>query len=140
MSQLIEFAGNHPWLLGGFLLVTALIIKTQLESRLSGIAQVGPADAVRMMDDDVLVLDVRESQEYGSGHLKNALHIPMAQLNGRMSELEKYRNRKILAYCRSGSRSNYACKRLKKAGFENVFNLAGGIMAWANANLPTTRK
>lgn len=140
MSQLIEFAGNHPWLLGGFFLVTALIIKTELESRLSGVAQVGPSEAVRMMDDDVLVLDVRETQEYDSGHLRDARHIPLSALGKRVTELEKYRNKKILAYCRSGSRSNSACRQLKKAGFENVFNMAGGITAWSNANLPVTRK
>lgn len=140
MSQFIEFAGNHLLLFGGLVVVTALIVKMELESRLSGVAQLGPAEAVRMMDDDTVVLDVRESQEYGTGHIKNAVHIPMSALKSRLTELDKYKNRNILAYCRSGSRSNYACKLLKKSGFENVYNLSGGVMGWANANLPLTKK
>lgn len=140
MSQFIEFAGNHLLLFGGFIVVTALIVKMELESRLSGIAQLGPAAAVRLMDDDTVVLDVRETQEYGNGHIKDAVHIPMSALKSRVSELEKHKNKNILAYCRSGSRSNYACKLLKKNGFDNVYNLSGGVMGWSSANLPLTRK
>jgi rhodanese-related sulfurtransferase len=112
----------------------------ELESRLSGIQQVRPLEAVRLMDDNTLVLDVREAQEYGSGHIKQSMHIPMSKLKTRIDELDKYKNRKILAYCRSGSRSNYACKLLKKSGFDQVYNLSGGIMGWSSANLPLTRK
>ena len=127
-------------LFGGFLVVTALIIKMELESRLSGIEQVRPIEAVRLMDEDTVVLDVREAQEHSSGHINKSVHIPMSALKTRMTELEKYKNRKILAYCRSGSRSNYACKLLKKSGFENVYNLSGGIMGWSSANMPLTKK
>jgi len=140
MSQFIEFAGNHLLLFGGLLVVTALIIKVELESRISGIQQIRPLEAVRLMDDDTLVLDVREPQEYGNGHIRQSVHIPMSALKNRLSELDKYKNRKIIAYCRSGSRSNYACKLLKKSGFDQVYNMAGGIMGWSSANLPVTRK
>jgi len=140
MSQFIEFAGNHLLLFGGLLVVTALIIKLELESRISGIQQLRPLEAVRLMDDDALVLDVREAQEYGNGHIRQSVHIPMSALKNRISELDKYKNRKIIAYCRSGSRSNYACKLLKKSGFDQVYNMAGGIMGWSSANLPVTRK
>ena len=140
MAQFIEFAGNHLLLFGGLLVVTALIVKMELESRLSGVQQLGPAEAVRLMDEDTVVLDVREAQEYSSGHIKKSVHIPMSALKKRITELDKYKNRKILAYCRSGSRSNYACKLLKKSGFENVYNLSGGVMGWSSANLPLTKK
>lgn len=140
MSQFIEFASNHLLLFGGLLVVTALIVKLELESRLSGVQQLRPLEAVRLMDDNTLVLDVREAQEYANGHIKQSVHIPMSALKTRIDELDKYKNRKILAYCRSGSRSNYACKLLKKSGFDNVYNLSGGIMGWSSANLPLTRK
>ena len=140
MSQLIEFAGNNMLLVGGFLVVTVLIIKMELDSRMSGIAQLQPMEAVRLMDDDTLVLDVIEASEFTNGHINHALHIPMSKLKERVGELEKHKNKKVLAYCRSGSRSNYACKLLKKSGFENVHNLAGGIMAWSSSNLPMTKK
>ena len=141
MSQLIEFAGNHLLLFGAFVVVTFLIVKTELETRFSNVSQLNAVEAVRLMnDDDTVVLDVRESSEFSGGHIKNAIHIPMSALKNRLTELEKYKNKPILAYCRSGSRSGYACKLLNKAGFEKVHNLAGGVMGWSSANLPLTRK
>lgn len=141
MTQLIEFAGNNLILVAALAVITALIIKTEIGARLSNIQQLNVNDAVRLMnDDDVILLDVRESNEHGSGHIRDSIHIPMSTLNKRITELEKHKNKKILAYCRSGSRSNHACRVLSKQGFENVSNLAGGIIGWSSANLPLTKK
>lgn len=141
MSQLIEFANNHLLLLGALVVILTMIIKMEFESRFSGIPQLMAADAVRLMNnDDTVVIDVRESQEFSQSHIKGATHIPMSALKNRLTELEKYKDRPVLAYCRSGSRSNYACRVMKKAGFEQVNNLAGGVIGWESANLPLTRK
>jgi rhodanese-related sulfurtransferase len=141
MPQYIEFATNHPYLFMALIVVLALIVKTEIESRLSGVAQTSALEAVRLMDEDgMLILDVREASEYSAGHLRQALHIPLSALKSRMAELEKYKNKTVLAYCRSGNRSNTACRQLKKAGFEKAHNLAGGVIAWGNANLPLTKK
>lgn len=141
MSQMIEFAGNHLLLFAGLMVVLVMIIKTELDSKFSGVGQLNPAGAVRLMNDhETLVVDVREANEMSSGLIKGAMHIPVSALNKRISELEKYKDRQVLVYCRSGSRSNYACKVMKKAGFEKVNNLAGGIMAWSSANMPLAKK
>ena len=87
-----------------------------------------------------VVLDVREDKEYAGGHIPKARHIPLGQLAGRMQELEKFKGKPILVTCRSGHRSARACGMLKKAGFETVYNQAGGILAWERANLPVTQK
>ena len=141
MAQLIEFAGNNLILVAALAVITFLIIKTEIGAKLSKVAQLNVNEAVRFMNnDDVVVLDVRENNEYGTGHIRDSIHIPMASLTKRMNELEKFKNKKILAYCRSGSRSNHACRTLSKQGFENVNNLAGGIMSWTSANLPISKK
>jgi rhodanese-related sulfurtransferase len=141
MSQLIEFLGNHLLMFSALMIVATLIIKVELENRLSKVKQVNPAEAVRLMNDESLVvLDTREDQEFSSGHIKGALNIPMSQMKKRIAELDKYKSRPVLLYCRSGSRSNYTGKLLSKAGFDNVQNLAGGIMAWSTANMPVTKK
>ena len=141
MTPYIEFVSNHPFMFMALFVVMALIIKTEIESRLSGVKQINPLAAVRLMDEEgMLILDVREASEYSAGHLRQALHIPVSALKSRLNELEKYKNKPILTYCRSGNRSSSAARQLKKAGFENVHNLAGGIMAWSNANLPVTKK
>ncbi len=141
MAQLMEFASANLMLVAALAVITALIIKTEISSKFNKTRQLNVNDAVRLMnDEDVIVLDVRESSEYSNGHIRDALHIPMSALTSRITELEKHKNKQILAYCRSGSRSNSACNILSKQGFEKVSNLAGGIMAWTSANLPITTK
>lgn len=141
MAQLMEFASANLMLVAALAVITALIIKTEISSKFNKTRQLNVNDAVRLMnDEDVIVLDVRESSEYSNGHIRDALHIPMSALTSRITELEKHKNKQILAYCRSGSRSNSACNTLSKQGFEKVSNLAGGIMAWTSANLPITTK
>lgn len=95
---------------------------------------------LKMNREDAVVLDVRETSEWDSGHIPGARHISLAQLAKRMSEIEKFKSRPLIVYCASGTRSGNACSTLKKAGFEQVFNLAGGITAWGEASLPITKK
>jgi len=141
MAQLIEFAGNNLILVVALLTITLLIVKTEVGIRLSNVQQLNVNEAVRLMnEDDVVILDVRENNEYSSGHIRDSIHIPMSALGKRINELEKFKNKKILAYCRSGARSNSACRTLSKQGFENVSNMAGGILSWSSANLPVSKK
>ena len=123
------------------MVVLFMIIKMEIDSRLSGVSQLNPSDAVRLMNNDkTVVVDTREASEFAAGHIKNAVNIPMSELKKRINELEKFKDKEVLIYCRSGNRSNYAGKLLRKDGFVSVHNLAGGIMGWGNANLPVTKK
>jgi len=141
MAQLIEFAGNNLIMVAALLVILTLILKTEIGLKLNKIPQLNVNDAVRLMnDDDVVVLDVRESNEYSTGHIRDSIHIPIGSLNKRIGELDKFKNKKILAYCRSGNRSNTACRTLSKQGFENVNNMAGGVISWSGANLPLSKK
>lgn len=140
-SRLLEFVVNHWALSAAFVGVLALLVINELRRKLHGVPQLGPHAATQAMNaEDALVLDVREDAEYKQGHLANAVHIPLGQLGNRLKELEKYRDRTVVAYCRTGNRSNTAASLLHRQGFNSVFNLAGGIVAWQNANLPVTKK
>ena len=100
-----------------------------------------PAEATLMINrQDAVVVDVRETNEWGEGHIAGARHIALGQLDKRIAELEKFKSRPIIVCCASGSRASGACGQLKKAGFEQVFNLDGGLSAWTGASLPLTRK
>ena len=90
--------------------------------------------------EDALVVDVRETSEWSAGHIPNARHIAFGQLDKHMSELEKFKNRPVIICCASGNRSSSACGTLRRAGFERVFNLSGGLGAWTGAGLPVTTK
>jgi len=133
----MDFALQNIWLillagLSGFMLLGG-----GLFGRMSGVKQIGPQEAVMLFNhEDALLLDVREQSEWSDGHIAKARHIPLGKLKDRLSELEKYKGKPIIAVCRSGNRSGSACGTLKKAGFENLHNLAGGMQAWEQAGLP----
>lgn len=139
--QLFEFLINHWELSLAFVGITILIIYNELRGRLGNTQQIGPHAATQLMNAaDAILLDVREDSEYKQGHLANTQHIPLGQLAKRLGEVEKFRDRTLIAYCRTGNRSSSAAQLLSKHGFTSVYNLAGGIVAWQNANLPITKK
>ena len=81
----------------------------------------------------ILLLDVRTDMERRSQSIKGSLHIPSGQLRSRINELEKYKNKEIVCYCRSGNRSLNSASLLKKHGF-NSANMKGGIVTWNFSN------
>ena len=141
MEQIIEFAGNHLLLVGGFVVVLTLVIKAEYEHQSGRANQLDPTAAIRLMNnDDAVVLDVREAADFNNGHIKNAKNIPLSSLKSQLDSLVKDKNTPVLAYCRSGNISGKASRILKSSGFSNVHNIAGGILSWQEANLPLTNK
>ena len=84
-----------------------------------------------------IIIDVREDSEWNTIHIPGAIHIPLAQLSSRLSELQPYKNTAIITQCRSGARSAKALDILKSAGFSHVQNMEGGLIAWHKAGLKT---
>jgi rhodanese-related sulfurtransferase len=99
-------------------------------------------EVFQMMKDDTaaIFLDVRTVGEYmsGTGHLQNAILIPIQELDRRIEELTPYKDKTIIAYCRTGNRSGYAAQYLAKNGFR-VFNMEGGIVQWNQEKLPVVQ-
>jgi rhodanese-related sulfurtransferase len=83
----------------------------------------------------LVILDVRTVSEYESGHLEGAINIPVEALSGRLSELNP--NDELLVYCRTGNRSTTAVGILSENGYERIYHMDGGIVAWENAGFPT---
>lgn len=81
-----------------------------------------------LLEERAVVLDVRTDQEVGRGIIAGARHIALQQLPGRMEELE--RSRPIVIYCQSGARSMHAGNFLVAEGWQDVYNLTGGLGAW----------
>lgn len=77
------------------------------------------------------VLDVRQPQEIAAGSVPNAEPVPMHTVPLRLAELD--REHKYVVVCRSGARSAQVCMFMQQQGYENVFNLRGGIMSWATS-------
>ena len=89
--------------------------------------------------DNALLLDVRTDAEFASGHLKGATQIDFYRddFNEAIAALDK--NQPVFVYCRSGNRSGKAAKQMKAMGFKEVYNLEGGIGAWARRNQPISK-
>jgi rhodanese-related sulfurtransferase len=99
-------------------------------------AAVDVKQGAAMQSQGVLLVDVREPEEYAQGHAPGATLIPLGQLEQRLSELGSRKDRPIALICRSGSRSGKAQALLEKVGFTKAVNVEGGMNAWSQAGLP----
>lgn len=143
LTQLIEFATNHAILSLAFVSLLVLTFLNEMKRATQKFSSLTPAAAVQLMNDEednLLLLDVREPAETAVGKITKATQIPVGSISKRLSELEKHRNKKVIVYCKNGTRSSIACKELTKAGFEHVYALNGGVQAWQDAHLPLSKK
>jgi adenylyltransferase/sulfurtransferase len=108
-----------------------------VEEGLGAELEVSPKALKELIDDgrEMVVLDVREPFEYEIAHINDAKLIPLAQLAGRVNELDTARP--IVVYCHTGQRSAQAVRFLNGLGFKKAKNLKGGIKAWGNEVDPT---
>jgi len=90
-------------------------------------------------DSPPLLLDVRSTGEYRSGHVPGAVNIPHSQLPARISELDGAEDREVVVYCERGGRAQTAEQALRDAGFSQVIHLEGDMSGWRGAELPTQR-
>ena len=86
--------------------------------------------------DAPVILDVRSPEEYAEGHIPGAINIPYDRIGAQLGSLEDYRERDLVVYCRTGRRAGVAEEVLSKAGFEQIWDLEGHMVAWRDANLP----
>lgn len=139
MDKLLEYLVHHPLLVGGTAALAVAVLVYEL-SRVRNAGQaVGPLDAVRLLNQGALLLDVRSKAEFDSGHVIDARHVPQDEIAGSAESLKKYREKVVIACCESGMRSSAAARVLKAQGFTKVVNLRGGLAAWRGENLPLVK-
>ena len=136
MQQVLEFAGNHPLLISAAALLLALIIFTEL--RRSGTSQLSVAEAVKLMNQGGVVIDVRSTEAFRAGHILGAKNIPLDELAEKTARMDK--DAPLIVCCDAGNTSQRALAMLGKNGFARVSNLRGGLRAWQQDNLPLTKK
>lgn len=118
----------------------AAVLWLSLGAQLSNAAsEVDVLQAQSMNIGGALLLDVREPDEYAAAHAPNAVLIPLGQLAARLDEIASYKDRPIAVMCRSGRRSGIATNLLQQAGYSQVSNVRGGIIAWEKAGLEEVR-
>lgn len=112
--------------------VTAIAVTlTSFESNVPSYVKISPEAAKEIMDssDDYILVDVRTQEEFDAGHIEGAILLPVNQIEANAFDILPDFNQKILLYCRSGNRSEYAANLLIDLGYTEVLDF-GGIIDW----------
>jgi len=139
MERLLEYITRHPFLTGGTLALALAVLAYEASRARSGGESVGPMDAVRLINQGAVLVDVRSQAEFDAGHIRDARHLPQEQVAGATESLKKFKDKVIVACCESGMRSGAAARVLRTQGFGKVVNLRGGLQAWRAENLPLVK-
>jgi rhodanese-related sulfurtransferase len=136
----MQFVLNNWHLFFALGVILAMLATKPIIMVMYGIKTLNPAQAVQVVNrEDGVIVDVCEPAEYNTGHIVNAVNLPLSALAGRAGELDKHRSRPVIVSCRSGNRSIKGAVILRKRGFEKVYSLAGGLVAWQQSNLPVEK-
>ena len=136
MDKILEFAGSNVLLVSALMVSFFVVIFTELRRKASGLINIDAADAVKLINNDAVVVDLRSSDAHSRGHIVNARSIPSDELDAKLSTLEQYKSTPVLAVCESGVSSTRSVNTLRQKGFESVYGLKGGMAGWTQAGLP----
>lgn len=139
MAQLVEFIGNHVWLVAGLVAAVSAVMFYEVRLRAHGATHVSAADAVRLINKGALVIDIRKPEEFETGHIVNARNVPLERVEKDENAIGKQKNKILLAVCADGSTAGRAAGHLRKTGYENAFSLKGGLAGWRADNLPLVK-
>lgn len=135
MDQLLEFVSNNVLLAAGTVAMALAVIFNELRIKADGLTAVPAAQVVRLINNGARVVDVRDQENFSSGHIIDSINIPAAELSaGLDARLDKART--IVLVCDSGSKAGQLVGQLRKSGVETVFSLQGGLGGWQRDNLP----
>jgi rhodanese-related sulfurtransferase len=136
MESIFEYAGSHPFLFGGMLLMFGIVFAYEMRmARRKGV-DVTPAEAVALINGGAQPVDIRAAAQFEKGHLLDARNVPLSDLEQHLPSLEKLKDRGILIYCDNGASSIKAIEKLRERGVTNAKSLRGGLTAWRGENLP----
>lgn len=142
MQEYIDFFSNNPMLAIAWIVIAVMLVQSLVKDKLTGIKAVTAQQATLMINkQNAIVVDVRSSDEFKKGHIVNAKHITLSQIEqGNFAGIENSKEIPIILVCESGARASSAAAKLVKAGFSQVHNLLSGMGGWTSANLPTTKR
>jgi rhodanese-related sulfurtransferase len=139
-AEIAAFAARHPYLSLGLAGLTIAIIGNEASALFRGYKAVAPADLTALVNrENALVVDLRPIADFEKGHVPGAKNVQMSQFDPENRALAAARSLPVVLVCKTGQTAGGAAKRLRKAGFEKVFVLDGGIGAWQQAGLPLAK-
>ncbi len=137
MDQAIEFSINHWPLVVSFIVLLFLAIRIEMNA--SGTALTTHQLTAKVNNESAQIIDVREAKDFKTGHIVDAINVPLAKLESELGNLQKYKQSPVIVVCQLGQHAGQAVKKLEAAGFGNVARLSGGMSAWRSENLPVVK-
>lgn len=140
LDELLAFASRHPYLSLGLVALTVAIAYTEVMRLFRGYKALGPAELTGLLNrEGALLIDLSPTSDFQKGHIAGSKSVQLSQFDPENKLLAAARALPVVVTCRSGQASADAAKRLKKAGFEQVHWLEGGVQAWQHADLPLVK-
>ncbi len=137
---MFDFIKDNAILIGLAVGSGIALLLPMLNRGAGGVTNMNSTEAVVLMNrSKPLILDVRDAAEFVAGHIQGAKHIPVAELLGRIKEIEKFKDKPVLVHCQKGMRAKAACSILKAQQFTQLNNLQGGLDAWVEAKMPLVK-
>lgn len=138
--ELLAFAQRHPYLSLALVGLTVALLYTEVARLLRGYRTVRPAELTALINrENALVVDLSPNNDFLKGHIAGSRSVQMSQFDPESKLLAPAKALPVVVTCRNGQASATAAKRLKKAGFEKVYWLDGGVQAWEQADLPLAK-
>jgi rhodanese-related sulfurtransferase len=139
MQQLLEYITRHPLLVGVTAAVALASLAYEISRARGGGQSVGPAEAVRLLNQGAVMLDVRSKDQFDAGHVIDARNVPAGELAGAQDSLKKLRDKVLIACCDNGLTSAGVARTLRGQGFSKIATLRGGLQTWRADNLPLVK-
>ncbi len=136
MHEYLAFAGRNWPLFVALAVILVLIAFEEIRRRRNGAHELEPLAAVQMLNRGALVLDCRATDDYDKGHIVGAHNVPLASLDEQLGRLKARHHKPVLTVGANSGETSQAAKAARKAGFEAVYVLKGGLAAWSKQNLP----
>jgi rhodanese-related sulfurtransferase len=135
-----EFISQNLMLVGLFIVSGIMVMWPTLAKLFSGSREIGTLETTRLINTgNALVLDIRDTGEFSSGRIPKSKNIPLAEIDKRLDEISRFKDKPVIIACRTNNRANTAARLLKQHGFADIYQLAGGFGAWQQASLPVEK-
>ncbi len=117
-----------------------MLLWPTLSTLTGGAREIGTLETTRLMNSgNALVLDIRATTEFGVGRIPKSKNIPFAEIDKRIEEIAKFKDKPVILTSGANTRGGAAMRLLKQRGFVDVYQLQGGFGAWQQASLPVEK-
>lgn len=132
-----EFISQNIMLVLLFIASGSMLLWPSVSKLIGSSREIGTLETTRLMNTgNALILDIRATGEFGSGRIPKSKNIPLAEIDKRIEEIAKYKDKPVVVTCGTNTRAGAAIRLLKQRGFADVYQLQGGFGAWQQASLP----